>query len=235
VDYLLADQPEPPKYFAMMKKLNKIDRPLLTSVPKLNELSTSALMDAMNKGIKVIDTRNKTDFAAGFIPGSINIQGNNAFATWAGWFLTYEEPFLLVADPSQLDDLTRKLMRIGLDNILGYIPTVSVYKGTLQTAKMIDYDDFKVKLSDSNTQVIDLRGVAEYNAGHVKGSENVFVGTILQNTDKISKDKNVVIHCQGGDRASIAYSLLVKEGYTNISNYSLGMNEWVAKGEEVIS
>jgi hydroxyacylglutathione hydrolase len=45
----------------------------------------------------------------------------------------------------------------------------------------------------------------------------------------------VVIHCQGGDRASIAYSLLVKEGFTNVTNYSPGMNEWVAKGEEVIS
>ena len=87
VDYLLADQPEPPKYFAMMKKLNKVERPLLTEVPKLKELSSAELQAAMNKGIKLIDARNKTDFAAGFIPGSINIQGNNAFATWAGWFL----------------------------------------------------------------------------------------------------------------------------------------------------
>jgi hydroxyacylglutathione hydrolase len=235
VDYLLADQPEPPKYFAMMKKLNKVDRPLLTYVPKLKELSSSALKDAMDKGIKLIDARNKADFAAGFIPGSINIQGNNSFATWAGWFLTYDEPFILVADPSQLDDLTRKLMRIGLDNIMGYIPSVSVYQGALQTANMIGYDDFKTKLNDDNTQIIDLRGVAEYNAGHVKGADNIFVGTILQNTDKISKDKDVVIHCQGGDRSSIAYSILVKEGFTNVTNYSPGMNEWVAKGEEVIS
>ena len=219
----------------MMKKLNKVDRPLLTSVPKLKELSSSALKDAMDKGIKLIDARNKADFAAGFIPGSINIQGNNSFATWAGWFLTYDEPFILVADPSQLDDLTRKLMRIGLDNIMGYIPSVSVYQGALQTANMIGYDDFKTKLNDDNTQIIDLRGVAEYNAGHVKGADNIFVGTILQNTNKISKDKNVVIHCQGGDRASIAYSILVKEGFTNVTNYSPGMNEWVAKGEEVIS
>lgn len=234
VDYLLADQPEPPKYFAMMKKLNKVDRPLLTSVPKLKELSSSDLKVAMDQGIKVIDARNKVDFAAGFIPGSINIQGNNSFATWAGWFLTYDEPFILVADPSQLDDLTRKLMRIGLDNIMGYIPSVSLYPGALQTAKMIGYDDFKTKLNEGNTQIIDLRGVAEYNAGHVKGADNIFVGTILQHTDKVSKEKDVVIHCQGGDRSSIAYSILVKEGFTNITNYSPGMNEWVAKGEEVI-
>jgi hydroxyacylglutathione hydrolase len=77
----------------------------------------------------------RADFAAGFIPGSINIQGNNAFATWAGWFLTYEEPFILWwQHPDQLDDLTRKLMRIGLDNIMGFVPSVSeVYQGALQT------------------------------------------------------------------------------------------------------
>jgi hypothetical protein len=43
------------------------------------------MMEAMGKGIRLIDARNKTDFAKGYIPGSINIQGNNSFATWAGW------------------------------------------------------------------------------------------------------------------------------------------------------
>ena len=49
-----------PKYFAMMKKLNKVERPLLTEVPKLKELSSAELQAAMNKGIKLIDARNKT-------------------------------------------------------------------------------------------------------------------------------------------------------------------------------
>lgn len=234
VDYLLADQPEPPKYFAMMKKLNKVARPLLTEVPKLKQLSTDELKAAMDKGTKLIDARNKAEFAEGFIPGSINIQGNNAFATWAGWFLTYEEPFILLAAPDQLDDLIRKLMRIGLDNIIGYVPSTDVYQGSLEQVKMIGYDDFKTKLDDKGTQIVDLRGVAEYNAGHLKGADNVFVGTIHKDLDKISKEKDVIIHCQGGDRSSIAYSLLIKEGFTNVTNYSPGMNEWVAKGNEVI-
>ena len=85
VNFLLEDQPEPPKYFAMMKKLNKVDRPLLTTVPKLKQLSNAEMTEAMSKGVKLIDARVKTEFAKGFIPGSINIQGNNSFATWAGW------------------------------------------------------------------------------------------------------------------------------------------------------
>lgn len=238
VKYLLADQPEPPKYFAMMKKLNKVDRPLLTEVPKLKQLSAEDLKAAMDKGYKILDTRNKTDFAEGFIPGSINIQGNNSFATWAGWYLTYEEPFILLADESQLDDLTRKLMRIGLDNIYGYIPSVEAYTSTggqLEKAHVIGLDEFKSLYENNGIQVVDLRGAAEYNGGHIKGADNVFVGTILNNLDKISKDKKVVIHCQGGDRAAIGYSLLAKNGYKNILNFSAGMNEWVNQGNAVES
>src|SRR5690606_72944 len=49
--YLLEDQPEPPKYFAMMKKLNKIDRPLLPEVPKPTALSIDQLKKALNSGV----------------------------------------------------------------------------------------------------------------------------------------------------------------------------------------
>src|SRR5690606_31998781 len=81
IKYLLEGQPEPPKYFATMKHLNKVDRPLLVEVPKHPKLSREQFLTAYNDGLKVIDARVKTDFAKGFIPGSINIQGNNSFST----------------------------------------------------------------------------------------------------------------------------------------------------------
>ena len=234
--FLLEDQPEPPKYFAMMKKLNKVDRSLLTAVPKLKALSNQEMMEAMGRGVKLIDARNKTEFAKGYIPGSINIQGNNSFATWAGWFLNYEEQFMLLADPSMLDDLTRKLMRIGLDNIIGYVPSTVEFTdqgGQLDTVPVIDIDTFKSLLDEPNVQVIDLRNATEFKSGHIKGADHVFVGTLMDNLDKVSKDKKVVIHCQGGDRATIGYSLLASAGYTNVLNYSASMNEWMALGNAV--
>jgi hydroxyacylglutathione hydrolase len=234
--FLLEDQPEPPKYFAMMKKLNKVDRPLLTAVPKLKALSNQEMMEAMGRGVKLIDARNKTEFAKGYIPGSINIQGNNSFATWAGWFLNYEEQFMLLADASMLDDLTRKLMRIGLDNIIGYVPSTVEFTdqgGQLDTVPVIDLDTFKSLLDEPNVQVIDLRNATEFKSGHIKGADHVFVGTLMDNLDKVSKDKKVVIHCQGGDRATIGYSLLASAGYTNVLNYSASMNEWMALGNAV--
>jgi hydroxyacylglutathione hydrolase len=234
IDYLLADQPEPPKYFAMMKKLNKVDRPLLTEVPVLKKLSQGELFAEMEKGTKLIDARDKSVFAQGFIPGSINIQGNNSFSTWAGWLLNYEESFILVASQDALDDLTRKLMRIGLDNILGYIPDVSAWEnggGTLDAANNISLEELGDSLKNNNLQVVDLRGATEFNSGHIKGANHVFVGTLHENLDKVSKDKNVVIHCQGGDRAAIGYSLLRKNGYTNVRNFVGGINEWIGAGQ----
>ena len=235
VQFLLTDQPEPPKYFAKMKELNKVNRPLLTEVPKIKELSSLDFKEAQEKGIKVIDTRNKLQFQEGFIPGSINIQGNNSFATWMGWFVTYDEPFILIAEPGQMDDLTRKLMRIGLDNIFGYVDSSkikSVYAGELEKSKMVTIESVK---QNKDAEIIDIRGVAEFNSGHIQGAKNIFIGTILQNLDKIPKDKPVIIHCQGGDRAAIGYSLLMKHGFTNISNYSGGINEWVKEQQPIVS
>ena len=238
IKYLLEDQPEPPKYFAMMKHLNKVDRPLLTEVPKIRQLSVTELKDAMAGGMKLIDARNKVDFAAGFIPGSYNIQASSSFATWAGWFLKYDEQFILLADESQLDDLTRKLMRIGLDNIYGYVPSTSVWTdagGTLEKANVISFETAKELITNNGVQVIDLRGASEYKSGHIAKADNVFVGTLEENLDKVSKDKKVIIYCQGGDRATIGYSILAKHGYKNVANFLGSINEWVNAGEPVVS
>lgn len=236
VDNLLADQPEPPKYFAMMKHLNKVRRPLLVEVPKHSKLTKEEFLTAFGKGIKVIDTRHKTEFAKGFIPGSFNIQANNSLSTWAGWLLNLEEQFMLVADDSQIEELTRKLMRIGLDNIYGYISNVEELGIELQKADIVSFEEMKDLVGKENIQIVDVRGLTEYKAGHLKGASHNFVGTIQSHLDKIAKDKPVVIYCQAGDRAAVAYSVLVRNGYNNIKNYSGGMEEWTKnKGTTVKS
>ena len=234
-DYLLADQPEPPKYFAMMKHLNKVNRSLLVEVPKHPKLTREQFISAYDKGIKVIDTRSKVAFAQGYLPGSLNIQGNNSFSTWCGWLLNYQEQFMLVAEDAQMEDLTRKLMRIGLDNIYGYITDVDALGIPLETADVIGLDEFTSYVSRDNIQIVDVRGLTEYEAGHVEGADHVFVGTIESNLDKISKDKQVVIHCQAGDRSALAYSVLAKHGFKNIKNFSGGMKEWVATGGQMVT
>lgn len=235
VEYLLEGQPEPPKYFAMMKKLNKVERPLLTEVPKHTELSSEELTAALQNGVTVVDTRNKTDFANGFIPGSLNIQNNNSLSTWAGWLLDYKKSFILIAEEGDMEEITRKLMRIGLDNIQGYFPAGKLSELELEKADVIDIEEFKSYIGKPEVQIVDVRGKSEYDAGHVEGAENNFVGTLPDHVDKLSRDKQVVIHCQAGDRSSLAYSVLRKNGFKNVKNFSGGMKEWKEKGNPVVS
>lgn len=233
VESLLDGQPEPPKYFAMMKHLNKMPRRLLVEIPKYPRLSKEEFLMAYHNGLKIIDTRNKVDFARGFIPRSINIQGSNSFSTWMGWLLSYEEQFVVIADDDKMEDLTRKLMRIGMDNVYGYISDVDNLGLELQVVDVIDIETFKEYIGRQDAQIVDVRGESEYKTGHIEGADHAFVGTLPQNFGKINKNKQVVIHCQAGDRATIAYSLLKKNGFENVKNYSGGMKEWKEKKNEV--
>lgn len=235
VTTLLTGQPEPPKYFAMMKHLNKVKRPLLVAVPQHPELSEEALYEAVKKGIKIIDTRHKNDFALLHLPGSINIQNNNTFATWMGWLMNYEEQFILVAEPEDMADLTRKLMRIGMDNMYGYISSVCHPALPARSLNNISLKEFQDLRALESIQIVDVRGENEYNAGHIEGADHVFLGTLADNLHQIQTDKPVVVHCQSGDRSAIAASLLAKHGFTNVKNYGGGMKEWKEKGEAVVS
>ncbi|SHN12735.1 hydroxyacylglutathione hydrolase [Cyclobacterium lianum] len=226
---LLADQPEPPRYFAMMKKLNKIDRELFTEVPQIQNLSRESFQNAKSEGLKIIDVRTPEAFSGGFLEGSLNIPNTNNFSTWMGWYMDYEEYFVLIAEEAEVTDLTRKLMRIGLDNIKGFITPGQLADfegGNLAKYSPIDKKEVKEKLKKGNVQVIDVRGASEFKQGHIDGAENIFVGKLDQHLDQVSKEKEVIIHCQSGGRAAIAYSLLRAEGFRNVVNYAGGWEDW---------
>jgi hydroxyacylglutathione hydrolase len=226
---LLSGQPEPPKYFAMMKKLNKVDRKLLTEVPNVKKLNQEEFTKAKNDSLKIIDTRTPEEFAKGFLKGTLNITNNNSFSTWMGWYMNYEESFVLVTEENQVEDLTRKLMRIGLDNFFGFITPNqlnSFEKENLESYQPIDKEAVEVKLDTTDVQVIDVRGASEFKNGHIEGADNLFVGKLMDNLDKVSKDKPVIVHCQGGARAAIAYSILRANGFDNVENYAGGWVDW---------
>lgn len=234
-DYLLADQPEAPRYFAMMKHLNKVDRPLLVEVPKHPKLTTNEFLSAYRNGVKLIDTRKKTTFAGGYLSGSINIQHNNSFSTWMGWLLNYQEQFMVVADEDEMEEITRKLMRIGMDNLYGFISDVNAIGLPLETADVIGIEEFASLIGQDDIQIVDVRSESEYAARHIDGADHVFLGTLPANLDKVSREKPVVIYCQAGDRSTIAYSILKKHGFEQVKNYSGGMKEWNEKAEALSS
>src|SRR5690606_24634295 len=112
-----------------------------------------------------------------------------------------------------------------MDNVYGYIADIDGLDIELQKADVIDIETFKDHIGREDVQIVDVRGEEEYKTGHIQGADHVFVGTLLQNLNKISREKQVVIHCQAGDRSTIAYSLLKRNGFDNVRNYSRGMKE----------
>src|SRR5690606_34006614 len=125
---LLDGQPEPPKYFKMMKHLNKKGPKVLNEIRTPKKLSVDEFRKAMQDGYYVIDTRNKNSFTKEHIEGTINIQNNNSFSTWAGRILKYDKPFVLNASGEKIEDINKKLIRIGLDNCSGYFDDINKLK-----------------------------------------------------------------------------------------------------------
>ncbi|MDZ7767025.1 MAG: rhodanese-like domain-containing protein [Melioribacteraceae bacterium] len=230
VKQLLDGQPEPPKYFAMMKKLNKVGPEVLGGIPHPARLTLNQFKDALDKNIRIVDTRDKLSFAGGHVPGSLNIQDNGAFSTWAGWMLDYDEPFLLIAPEHRIEDLTKKLIRIGLDNVYGFLPNMDTYANAgneLETVDQITCSELSNKIKDGDVQIVDVRGLSEYQAGKIESAENIHVGSLKDNLDRIESGKDVVVHCATGDRSSIAASYLKSKGFDNVINLTGGYSAWI--------
>lgn len=230
---LLAGQPEAPKYFAMMKHLNKVDRPLLVEVPKHSKLTKEEFLAAYNKGIKVIDTRDKLEFSKGYIPNSYNIKGGNSFSTWMGWMLDYQEQFILIAKEEEVEDLTRKLMRIGMDKVYGYVEDITNLDIELKKANLIDEKVLKSNFKNKNVQILDVRAATEYQSGYIGDAEHAFLGTLEKNINQWDKNKETIVYCQAGDRTSTAYSILRKNGFENVKSYLEGVSGWTANGNDL--
>lgn len=234
VEALLEGQPEPPKYFAMMKKLNKTGPAVLGGIPHPARLTLSQFNEALDKNIRIIDARDKYSFAGGHIPGSVNIQGNSAFTIWAGWVLNYNEPFMLLASEDNMDELTRSLIRIGLDNIYGYIDTIDKWTSAgkeLETLSQISVEELDKIMNDGSLQIIDVRGKTEYDKERIPDAANIPAGYILDRMNEIDKSKNIIVHCASGDRSSIALSLLQSAGIKNARNLTGGINAWKQSGK----
>ncbi|MCF8306626.1 MAG: MBL fold metallo-hydrolase [Ignavibacteriales bacterium] len=233
VEKLLEGQPEPPRYFAMMKKLNKTGPEVLGGEPHPAKLTLGQFKSALESGITLVDTRDKISFAGGHIPGAINIRDDSSFSTWAGWMLNYDAPFLLVASDERIAEITRGLIRIGLDKIHGYISDLNIWTNQgfeLETLNQISVCDLEEKLETGEFEIIDVRGKSEYEKERISGAVNIPAGYIARSLDIIPKDKNVVLHCAAGDRSSIAASILLKMGYSNVYNLTGGISAWKQKG-----
>jgi hydroxyacylglutathione hydrolase len=241
VDSVLADQPEPPAYFAEMKRINKHGPRLLHGLKRPERLPASRIGELIASGAMIVDTRHASDFALGHLPGTVNIPLGKSFTTWAGWLVSYEKPFYLIVSEDAhhaVDEAVRDLAAIGLDHVGGYfgsdvLTAWSSAGSTLQTTPQLDVTQLGEEIRHDRAMVIDVRGRSEWDAGHIDGARHLPLGYLLDGVRDLPRETPIVVHCQSGARSAIAASLLQADGFDAVANVTGGFAAWVAAGHPV--
>ncbi|KAB7706483.1 MBL fold metallo-hydrolase [Bacillus aerolatus] len=225
---LLKDQPEPPKYFAVMKKVNKIGPSVLANETIPYEESLDGLEKYLNQDdVIVIDTRNGSEFAQGHIEGTINLPYTKIFTNWAGWILDYDKKLVIIAEKEQTHDIQHSLESIGLDKIAAFAsPRVVSEVPSLEKYANIDVKQLKAQYEKDDVYVIDIRQQQEWEAGHIPTAHHHMLGYLEEAVDSLPKDKKIIVHCQSGARSAIGTSLLQANGFKNIENLASGFAGW---------
>ncbi|MBL8851442.1 MAG: MBL fold metallo-hydrolase [Planctomycetaceae bacterium] len=229
VDYILADQPETPFYFAVMKRVNKVGPELVRNLPPLKSPSPDLLPTIARKGL-TIDVSPAAEFATGHVPGTINVP-LNMLAQWAGFFVDYEEPLHLIAEPTTLPEILKRLRSIGIDKVCGSFDASQVKAAGLRTEsyRSLTPQDLRSSIERGDVKLLDVRSGTEFRDGRIAGAEHRFVGKLLREMNDIDRSRPVVAQCQGGGRSAIATSILQRAGF-DVTNMAGGFNAWKAAG-----
>ena len=232
VTWLLKDQPEPPRYFARMKRVNRIGPALLSELAEPGHLAgmdgtgVSGLIDS---GALVIDTRDTPQFARAHIPGTLNIPATSSgFNTYAGWYVDFDQQTYLIATPETAPRLIRDLRAVGIDNLPGYF-TPDIVNGFDESLTQIDPQEAAEKMGNAGF-ILDVRGATEHVEERIPGVRHIPMGYLPRHLGELPKDELIIIQCGSGVRSEVAASLLLKYGFTNVANLSGGIDAWRAAG-----
>ena len=216
VKFILDGQPEPPLYFARMKRDNKIGPALTNGLPNPERLTLRQLEKSIKKdSISILDTRERNEFSDGHFPGSLLSPLNKQFNTVAGSYITENEEIVLVIDEYRLDEAVRDLYRIGLDNVIGYITLkdLEIYKQKGGELDSLVTGTFETLENRSDGDVLDVRKASEFQQGRVDGASNIAHTRLLPRKNELDKNTKYYVHCQSGGRSAVASALLKREGF----------------------
>ncbi|MBA2175094.1 MBL fold metallo-hydrolase [Halobacillus locisalis] len=234
MDELLDGQPEPPKYFAMMKKLNK-EGPSLVKDRAIQELSIEKIDDYRSEDYVILDTRSKEAFKEGHLPGAINISYDKSLPNWAGWTIGYDQSIVLISPLKDVSGIKKQLESIGLDDVVAVLDAEKVEnQSDLETYENITPRELEAQYRGNDDYVIvDVRNQNEWNEGHIAGAERILLGELQENIDQIPSGKTPIVHCQSGKRSAIAASVLQANGFKDVLNLTGGFSAYAKEYEPV--
>jgi hydroxyacylglutathione hydrolase len=237
VEAVLDGQPEPPTYFATMKRMNRDGPAPLGGLRTPRALEPQALARALEQRELVVDLRRADDFAASHVPGTISIPLTRAFAGYAGWVLPYDrDVYLLTAgsDESAARHAASELAMIGIDRVAGWLGSdaLAAWKaadGTTVPSPSVAPADVAARVGAGAT-VIDVRTTPEWRSGHVTNSLHVPLGRLLTVMADKPRSHPVILVCETGSRSAIGASLMTAAGFTDVANLTGGIAAWRRDG-----
>jgi hydroxyacylglutathione hydrolase len=215
VDSLLEGQPDAPLYFARMKRTNKAGPALLGDRAPLERLSSAELRGRVNRDLILLDTRDAAAHRRDHVPGALFVPEGTKFASYAAYAVDPDadpRPIVVLAgDARQAERMRDRLAWTGIDHVVGYVTDLSgLTGGPLPMVPPTELDALEDRL------VLDVRTANEHRAGAVPGALQLDVGRVAFRTESVPADRPVVVHCQGGNRAAVAASVLRARGYPDV-------------------
>jgi hydroxyacylglutathione hydrolase len=237
VEKVLADQPVPPRYFAVMKRINRTAAALpKTAPPKI--LGVRELEDSLRKKGMVVDTRPAERFARGHVPGTVNIPLGKSFLNWMGAFVPEDEDFGLITD-ADTDDAIKAILhdlcKIGLTRVRAIFRSDVTQEwksrgGALDTLAQIDPAGLAATSQNGRARIIDVRSPEEWSKGHLPEAIHIPLAALPARLAELDDSAPIVLHCQGGGRSSIAAAFLQANGLSNVANLAGGYDAWTTQG-----
>lgn len=231
----------PPHYFPANVLMNIIGYESIDSV--MEHGTTPLTADTFEQrltteDVYVIDTRKADQFAAGFIPGSINIGIDGDFAVWVGTLIPdIQENILLITEPGREAEAVTRLARIGCDHALGFLKGgFEAWKNAgkpVDTIQSLSADEFVNKYHAG--VLLDVRKESEFESEHFIGAVNKPLDFIEMNYSSLNPDETYYIHCAGGYRSMIYASILRTKGFKNIVNLEGGFKALKATGKLLVT
>ena len=234
---ILGHVPPFPPYYKRMKQVNSRGaNPLPTLPGAATAIGARDFRSLVDSGHVVIDLRDQLSFGAGHIPGAFGIGAHGSLSTWAAWVVPYDTPILLVAPhASDIDAAVRALIRVGLDDVRGYL------EGGIERWIAEGYpvahtpqatpSELMAELPRGRVKVIDVRTDEEWNDGHIDGATHVMGGEIAERALSLPRDGvTLALVCGSGYRSTVAASVLERTGFTNLLNVTGGMAAWQHAG-----
>lgn len=233
VEAVLEGQPDPPTYFATMKRVNRDGPQPLGEGRVPPRLGVSELTDALSRNEQIVDLRRADEFAARHIPGTTSIPLTRAFTGYAGWVLSYDRELYLLSsgtDDSAVRHAASELSLIGLDQITGWfsadvLAEWNAQGNALVASRQVSPGDVPARMRDGSI-VVDVRTTAEWRSGHIAGSQHIPLGRLMTQLNDKPRSLPVVLVCESGSRSAIGASLMTAAGFTDVTNLTGGIAAW---------